>query len=361
MPIASIAWSAVAAGSDVYLFLAGMMLLSEAGRSGGLFDYVATYAVNVARGSARRLFTLIYAAGTVITIFLSNDATAVVLTPAVLAAARKARTRAMPLIFVCAFVANAASFVLPISNPANLVVFGGDLPALGAWLSRFALSSALAIALTYVALRWTQRHSLDTSCAQCLNISPLRPDGWAAAIGIGATAVALPVASAFGVSLGLPTAICGAITAASVAAFDRRALLPMLRSVQWSILVLVAGLFVAIELVLRSGILRGTTKWIENGIVIALLSNAVNNLPVALLARNLLASSHATASAIDSALIGVDLGPNLCITGSLATILWLGALRREGERVSFLAFLRVGIVVMPPALFAALAARWWFT
>lgn len=352
-----IALTAVAAGSDVYLFLAGMMLLSEAGRCGGFFDRVATYAVNLARGSPRRLFAVVYAAGTVITIFLSNDATAVVLTPAVLAAARKARLRAMPLLLICAFVANAASFVLPISNPANLVVFGGNLPVLGAWLSRFALPSLLSIGLTYAALWLTQRRSLDEDCAQHLPLPPLRRDGWAAAIGLAATAVALPVASALGMPLGIPTAICGVVTAACVALFNRDALLPMVRSVQWSILALVAGLFVAVEFVLRSGILRAATKWLENGIVIALLSNAVNNLPVALLARNLLTSSHATARAIDSALIGVDLGPNLCVTGSLATILWLGVLRREGERISVVSFVRIGMLVMPPALLAALGAR----
>lgn len=358
MRITTIALSAVAAGSDVYLFLAGMMLLSEAGRRGGLFEYVATFAVNLARGSARRLFALIYAAGAIVTIFLSNDATAVVLTPAVLAAARKARTRALPLLFICAFVANAASFVLPISNPANLVVFDGHLPALGAWLRRFAVPAIVAIGTTYAALWWTQRRSLDNACAQSVELPPLRSGGWAAAIGIAVTAVALPLASAFGISLGVPTAICGALTAAGVATFDRRALLPMLRSVQLSILALVAALFVAIELVLRSGILRAATAWIGNGVVVALLSNAINNLPVALLARTVVAASHATARTVDGVLIGVDLGPNLCITGSLATLLWLSVLRREDERVGFLSFLRVGIVVMPPALLLSLCARW---
>ncbi len=72
---------------------------------------------------ATRLFVLIYAVGTVVTIFMSNDATAVVLTPAVLAAVKKARTEPLPYLLICAFIANAASFVLPISNPANLVVF----------------------------------------------------------------------------------------------------------------------------------------------------------------------------------------------------------------------------------------------
>jgi arsenical pump membrane protein len=54
-------------------------------------------------------------------------------------------------------------------------------------------------------------------------------------------------------------------------------------------------------------------------------------------------------------LIGVDLGPNLSITGSLATILWLLALRREGEAVGFRDFLKLGMLVMPPALLLALA------
>lgn len=55
-------------------------------------------------------------------------------------------------------------------------------------------------------------------------------------------------------------------------------------------------------------------------------------------------------------LIGVDLGPNLSVTGSLATILWLTALRREGVRVTAWAFLRLGLLVTPPALILALAA-----
>jgi arsenical pump membrane protein len=62
-------------------------------------------------------------------------------------------------------------------------------------------------------------------------------------------------------------------------------------------------------------------------------------------------------------LIGVDLGPNLSVTGSLATILWLLALRNDaggadGENldVSFWKFLKVGVVAMPTALFAALGA-----
>ena len=55
-------------------------------------------------------------------------------------------------------------------------------------------------------------------------------------------------------------------------------------------------------------------------------------------------------------LIGVDLGPNLSVTGSLATILWLVVLRREGLEVGAWRFLRLGILVMPPALVLATVA-----
>ena len=90
MPLAA-AGGAIAKGLDVYLFLIGMMLLSEAAREHGVFDWVAATAVNHAGRSRARLFALVYATGIVVTTFMSNDATAVVLTPAVFAAARKAK------------------------------------------------------------------------------------------------------------------------------------------------------------------------------------------------------------------------------------------------------------------------------
>ena len=118
-----LAGKAVAEGSDVYFFLIGMMLLSELAREHGVFDWLSSSAVKSADGSCARLFSLVYGIGTLVTIFMSNDATAVVLTPAIMAAVRKAKIEPLPYLFVCALIANAASFVLPISNPANLVVF----------------------------------------------------------------------------------------------------------------------------------------------------------------------------------------------------------------------------------------------
>jgi arsenical pump membrane protein len=99
-----------------------------------------------------------------------------------------------------------------------------------------------------------------------------------------------------------------------------------------------------------------TAAWVSGG-VIAVVSNLINNLPAGLIASSAAAQAHPPQKLVDALLIGVDLGPNLSVTGSLATILWLTALRREGESVGFWRFLKVGVLVMPPALGLALAAR----
>ncbi len=364
------ALAAVGKGMDVYLFLIGMMLLSEVARREGLFDWVATWAVNHAAGSPRRLFALVYGVGVVVTAFLSNDATAVVLTPAVYAAARRARVQPLPYLFICAFVANAASFVLPISNPANIVLYGDHTPPLLPWLAHFALPSVLAIAATYAALRLTEGRRLEATCASGLELPPLSLGARVALAGLGLTAVVLVVVSALDRPLGLPTALMGGLTAAVVWVAAREAPWATLRGVSWSVLPLVAGLFVLVEALAATGVVGHlaellarhaaatpeATAWAAGGLI-ALVSNLANNLPVGLVASSTVLQAHPPQAVVDALLIGVDLGPNLSVTGSLATILWLTALRREGENVGFWRFLRTGSVVMLPALVLALGAR----
>jgi arsenical pump membrane protein len=89
---------------------------------------------------------------------------------------------------------------------------------------------------------------------------------------------------------------------------------------------------------------------------VAALSNVMNNLPAGLLAGNAAAAAHSPPWIRDSVLVGVGLGPNLSVSGSLATILWLIALRREGISIGALGFLKAGILVMPPALLLATLA-----
>lgn len=368
LPVSS-AGVAITKGTDVYLFLTGMMLLAEMARLEGVFDWLATLAVTTAKGSRTRLFGLIYIVGIVVTVFLSNDATAVVLTPAVYAAVQKARIKALPYLFICAFIANAASFVLPISNPANLVVYGKSLPPLLPWLRTFLLPSACSILATYFVLRWIFRKALQGKLEGGIQSAPLSNGGRRAAWGIAGTGLILICASAFGFDLGLPTCISAA-AAVLVATYARLSRIgQIVKGVAWSVLPLVAGLFVMVEALNRQGAIEDVGRMFQAcsgmprvwgslaaSFAIGALSNLMNNLPSGLLAGGALQTIGAPSHIRDAVLIGVDLGPNLSVSGSLATVLWLIALRREGEEISGWQFFRVGLRVMPPALLLATVA-----
>ncbi len=361
-------WRGVLKGLDVYLFLLGMMALAEVARREGVFDWLAGYAVRQAKGSASRLFALLYGVGIVVTIFLSNDATAVVLTPAVYAAAKAAKAEPLPYLFVCALIANAASFVLPISNPANLVVFAGHMPPLGQWLARFALPSLLSIVVTFAVLRYTQRSHLGGRIEANVEPVNLSKGGKAAGLGIVLAGIALIAASALDLQLGLPTFATGVATVLAVLAIKCESPWGIVEEMSWGVIPLVAGLFVLVEALETTGVLKllaaslksvaaqsDVTAGAVSGTVIAFGSNLVNNLPAGLLAGAAVQSAHVSDKVVGAILIGVDLGPNLSVTGSLATILWLTAIRREGEDVSFWTFLKLGALAMPPSLAAALA------
>lgn len=356
-------------GHDVYLFLVGMMIVAELARRTGLFDWLAVRLVNRSRGSSWRLFLHVFLAAIVITALMSNDATAVVMTPAVVAALRQARVaNPLPALYACALVANAASFLLPISNPANLVVYGSDLPAFLPWLQRFLLPSVVALALTFLCLVMHQRAALrqrfDT---RPLPATPLPAAGRGAALAVALMATGLLTASLLGLPLGWPAIVMGILALAIAALRDRAMARDTLFSLSWSVLPLVAGLFVMVEALETAGVTPWLGQWLDGllqrspataawaaGLGSALASNAVNNLPAGLFAGAVLGGIEAPEQVRAAVLVGINLGPNLTLTGSLATLLWLAALRREGMNVTAGQFFRLGLATLPLPLLATL-------
>ncbi len=362
-----LAGRAVTKALDVCLFLIGMMLLSELARKHGVFDWLSSVAVRSANGSRSRLFALVYAVGTIVTMLMSNDATAVVLTPAILTAVRKSKVEPLPYLFVCAFIANAASFLLPISNPANLVVFDNQMPPLGRWLLSFGVPSLLSIATTFVVLRWLFRKDLRAAIECEVEAQPLRNDGKLVLAGLAGMIVVLLAASSLGKDLGLPTCLAALVITAVVSVKGQHNPLGLAREISWATLALVAGLFVMVDAIESIGAMRYTRQWLAlaeafgpvkgalaTGFAVGVANNLVNNLPLGLIVGSTVQVARAKGLIVDAVLIGVDLGPNLSVTGSLATILWLIALRKEKLDVSFWDFLKVGAVAMPIALLASL-------
>lgn len=143
----------------------------------------------------------------------------------------------------------------------------------------------------------------------------------------------------------------------------------VLKGISWSVLPLVAGLFVIVEALNKTGIIQSlalilhqavlqSAIWASwgSGIAIAFACNLINNLPAGLISGNIIQTGNVPETVKSAILIGVDLGPNLSVTGSLATLLWLVALRREGINISAWAFLKLGLVVMTVALLCTLAS-----
>src|SRR5579859_903037 len=262
-----LAGKAAAEGADVYLFLIGMMLLSELAREQGVFDWLSSVAARSAKGSCSRLFTLVYGVGTVVTIFMSNDATAVVLTPAILTAVRKAKVEPMPYLFICALIANAASFVLPISNPANLVVFHGGMPPLKQWVVSFGIPSVVSIVATYAVMRVIFRADLHGSADLEDGLKALNGDGKIVLGGLALMVAVLLTASAYGKDLGLPTCLAALGITAVVSIKARSNPIGLAREISWGTLALVAGLFIMVDAVRSVGALRVTTvalTWAEH-------------------------------------------------------------------------------------------------
>jgi arsenical pump membrane protein len=365
------AWRAALSGWEVYLFLVGVLTLAELARVHGVFAWLSAFILRAARGSRSRLFGIVFGVGVVVTATLSNDTTVILLTPAIVALLERIDAPPLPYLYACAFVANAASYALPVGNPANLVVYGAALPALLPWLAVFGISALVAIIVTFLSLRFALRRDLHGSFFVSRDDPRLSRAGRGALTAVGASACILIVGSAFGFSIGITAFICAVICMLGVTLVDRGTLRQVCTQVPWSIVPLVAGLFVVVAALDRAGALTATQHALRSVAALpspgaslalagatAIACNVFNNLPIALFAGAALRHTHLIPQLSRAVLVAIDLSPNLSLTGSLATLLWLIVVRREGIRVSPWHFFGLGAIVTIPSLpLAVLAIR----
>jgi arsenical pump membrane protein len=179
----------------------------------------------------------------------------------------------------------------------------------------------LSILATFIILRLSQSRPLKAEVvATDVKLPTLSRSGKLAGVGIGLTAVALLASSGLGLQLGLPTAICGALTAFAVMILKRESPLRKLNGVCWAVLPLVAGLFVLVEALDRTGLIRtisdllrdtaqnseAETVWSAGGLI-AFACNLMNNLPASLIAGNAIHAAQAPDQVTSAVVVGVDL------------------------------------------------------
>ncbi len=348
----------------ILVFLAAVLVLAQLCAAEGLFDAAGHWLARSSRGSAQRLLVEVFVLSAAVTSVLSLDATVVLLTPVVLATAARMHVPARPHVYASGRLANSASLVLPMGNLTNLLA----LAATGLTLVHFAAAMALpwvvVLLVEYVVLRLYFHTDLAPPAPEVLH-EDVEVPGFAVVV-LVMTLGGFVVTSVFGIEpywaavggavvLGVHALAVGLIRPSGVA-----------RAIDVPFLCFVVGLAVVVRAVVDNGL----GDWIDgllpsdDGLVALLvfagiatvLANVVNNLPALLIL--LTPAAHVSSLAVLAVLIGVNVGPNLTYTGSLATLLWRRVLQERDLTPSLRRFTLLGVMTVPAGVVLGVVALW---
>jgi arsenical pump membrane protein len=364
---------------NAFLFFLGLMTIAAMAEKAGFFDWVASLAARWAKGSSRRLFINVFLIGTVITAFLSNDATALILTPIVYSIVVRLRLDALPYMFACTFIADTASFILPVSNPINILVTNRFPLDLGSFLLHLLPAAVAAIVVNVLLFLLIFKNDLRDNFDMRLAEPPaaaIRDRAFFRYVCIVLVVIAISYVTASALQIPLSLVALGGAAlliggAARLRQMDWRALG---KEISWPIFGFIAGMFVVVRGVENLGV----TQWVGSTLIglggggklgtllantagTALGANLINNVPMAIVMNSAIgqaAPAHLQPALVYSTIFAADLGPNITTVGSLATMLWLLILRRKGLDVSAVAYFKLGIIVTPLMLLLGTMAIW---
>jgi arsenical pump membrane protein len=353
-------------------FLAAILVLAHLCDEDGLFRACGGWMARTsggpsARAGPRRLLAQVFAIAAVTTAALSLDATVVLLTPVVFATVARLEVRARPHVYACTHLANSASLLLPVSNLTNLLAFAASGLAFGRFAALMAVPWLAAIGVEYAVFGRFFASDLDAGPG---DVGPGSADGTGlpvfTLVVVALTLAGFAAASAAGINPAW--AACAGAVVLAVRALARRTVTPgtLLRAADLPFLLFVVGLGIVVKAVSDHGLGRALAPLLPGGTSLpallataalaAVLANVCNNLPAVLVLLPLTAPSGA--GAVLAVLLGVNIGPNLTYTGSLATLLWRRILHARGSAPDLGEFTRLGLLTVPAALVLGVLALW---
>lgn len=370
----SIVWNATATFIAVILI---SLLLDEA----GFFEWAALHVARWGRGRGHALFALIVLLGALVAALFANDGAALILTPIVMAmllALGFSPAATLAFVMAAGFIADTASLPLIVSNLVNIV--SADFFGIG--FSRYAAVMApvnlVAVATTLVVLFLYFGRSIPARYDATRLKAPSAAIRDAATFRAGWIVLALLLVGFFGLEpLGVPVSAVAAAGAAILLAVAGRGNVistrKVLREAPWQIVVFSLGMYLVVYGLRNAGltqyladlltVLARQGLWTATfgaGLLAALLSSIMNNMPTVLIGALSIDASQASGvvkeAMVYANVIGSDLGPKITPIGSLATLLWLHVLARKGTTISWGYYFRVGVVLTLPVLAATLAA-----
>lgn len=345
------------------LFLGTVIVLAELTAHAGVFDVIAAQVASRARGNYLALFALCVLFAAITTTVLNLDTTAVLLTPVMLALARKVSIAPIPLAMTTVWLANTASLLLPVSNLTNLLAANRVALPSAEFAGRMWTAQLTSIAVTMVFLwvfYWRRgARGMDRYDPPPPHEPEDRALFWVAALSCLLFITVIFVAR---IPLGYASAMAAALVAAAFAVRNRAAL--RLQLIPWRLLVFVTGLFLVMQTVSLHGLDRVTRALIGSGGGVlgavrgaatgAGLSNAVNNLPAYVAGESVIPFSHHTQ--LLALLIGTNVGPIITPWASLATLLWYERCRAYDAAVPLRKFMLTGAGLAVCGLTATVAA-----
>jgi arsenical pump membrane protein len=351
-------------------FLAAVLVLAQLCDDEGLFEACGAWMARTSAGRPRRLLAQVFAVAAVTTAVLSLDATVVLLTPVVVATAARLEARARPHLYACTHLANSASLLLPVSNLTNLLAFSASGLAFGRFAALMALPWLAVIGTEYVVFSRFFAADLDAGARRPPETGA--PDAGGTEFPVCTVAVVVltlagfVVVSTVGVNPAWAALAGAAVLAGRAIAQRRTSIAGLARAADVPFLAFVLGLGIVVAAVTGNGLGGALRPLLPAGSSLpallaitaaaAALANVINNLPAVLVLLPLVAPSGA--GAILAVLLGVNIGPNLTYTGSLATLLWRRVLRQRGSGPSLREFTTLGLMTVPAGLVVAVLALW---
>jgi arsenical pump membrane protein len=328
-----------------FVLVAGLLLVGLVADEDGLFSAAGQRLAAVTSGGVV-LYAGVVVLVAAVTALLNLDTSVAFLTPVLVYTARRRGGGEAPLLYGCLLLSNAASLLLPGSNLTNLIVLGHFRLSGGTFLGRMAPAWAAAVVVTAVVVGVVERRSIRVHAEVHEDRDRVRSS-------LGVISVAAVTALVVMLrSPALPVLLVGVVATAVRSAASRDRLARVVEVLGLPVLIGLFGLAVTLGTVGRAwsgpaNLLAHLDLWSTAAVAMG-TTVLVNNLPAAsLLAARVPPHPYAM-------LVGLNLGPNLFASGSLAWIIWLRAAHGAGARPSVAHASRLGVIAVPLSMGAAL-------
>ncbi|MCF1490859.1 arsenic transporter [Pseudomonas sp. AA27] len=370
----AIVWNATATFIAIIII---SLLLDEA----GFFEWAALHVARWANGSGYRLFAFCVLLGAAVSALFANDGAALILTPIVMSmllALRFSAATTLAFVMAAGFIADTASLPLVVSNLVNIVsadYFGlgfGEYAAVMVPVNLVSVAATLGVLWLFFRRDLPRHYALDALKAPESAIhdrATFVVGGWMLLVLL----VGLFALEPLGVPVSAVAAVCAAMLFAVAARGHRISTRRVLREAPWQVVIFSLGMYLVVYGLKNAGLTDLLTQLLDRlaahglwsatlgtGLLAALLSSVMNNMPSVLIGALSIQASDAQGlvreAMIYANVIGCDLGPKITPIGSLATLLWLHVLERKGMRITWGYYFKVGILLTLPVLLITLSA-----